>query len=487
MRLPLGPWVADQPRLGNSGLTDVRNAIPAKDHWLPQQSLAAASSQTLTPPIQGIWTANRLQGDQIVFVAFGGKIYTVPSRTLALVDVSGPYDYSTQAGIRWRQVQNADLSIATNYVDRIQAFDLKEGGHYGVLSYDAPKAKYIAQVRDFTVVGYTNDDLDGEDAYRIAWHGYTDGLPDPTRWTGGQSDFARINDIGQIQGLTGGEFGTVVCEQGIAVVRFAAGTLLFTIEVVERRLGTRIPNSVNFYRQFTAFYSPDGWCLFDGQSVRKIGFERIDRWFARDLDVANQDLMWPGVEAGRGQMVWAYCGQGHTGKPNRLLRYSIELDQWSKSEIELDALGPGQSFGLTLDDPDAFPNLDLYTASLDDPAVWNSVPQLVAVAGGNLAGFTGPQLDAQFTLGEFQFAGDDARAMLRRALIQGDGGTSRLMLAYRERFDRDQSWSPEMSPQSDGYFRFRIPGRSHQPRVIRSGTWANAQGLDLYSEPLGKR
>ena len=69
-------------------------------------------------------------------------------------------------------------------------------GDLASISPDAPKAKYLAQVRDFTVVGNTIDPIDGAQAYRIWWHGFTNGLPNPRNWLDGQSDFATINDIG---------------------------------------------------------------------------------------------------------------------------------------------------------------------------------------------------------------------------------------------------------------------------------------------------
>lgn len=484
MRLPLGEWLPDQPSLGNTGLTDVTNAVPANGHWLPQRRLIKVSDQSIPPPIQGVWTANRTQGDRQAFVAFGGKIYLVPGFSGALVDVSWSYDYSETDTIRWRTVQSADLLIATNFEDPIQAFDLVGGGNYELLSPDAPRAKYLAQVRDFTVAGYTVDPIDGEQAYRVWWHGFTNGLPDPTNWTTGQSDFATINDIGQVQGITGGQFGTVVCESGVAIMRFG-GRLLFDIDVVERKLGTRVPNSINQYRQITVYYAPEGWVSFDGAQARKIGIERIDRWFRNDFDEAQADKMWAAVDD-LGHMIWAYCGRDHSGTPNRLLRYAPDLDRWSKSDIAINALGAGQTFGMSLDDPN-FDTFEDTVENLDDPGLWNDTPRTVAVANNRLSGFTGSQLDAAFTLGEFQLTGDEQRSMLRKVLSLGKGGTTRIQVATREQLNDSEVFGASFTQQSDGAFRCRIPGRTHQMRVLRSGFWANAQGIDIYAEQLGKR
>jgi hypothetical protein len=470
--------------LGSEGLLDVRNAIPANGQWLPQRGLLPATDQTFTAPIQGLWATHRLSGDYEVFVAFGGKIYLVSSRTGALTDVTGsPYDYNTTA--RWRGLQFGDLDIRVNGVDETQARDLIAGGDYTDLAAGvAPIARYIAQVRDFPVWAYTTDDLDGTDAYRVAWPGFTNGLVDPTNWSSGQSDFQRVQDIGQINGLTGGWFGTIVCEAGVATMQYG-GSALFAFEVKERRYGCRVPTTVNEYRGLTVFHSPEaGWCAFDGAAVRQIGVERIDRWFADDFDENYGDKGWADIDSKRGHMIWSYCGRGHGGKPNRQLRYSVPLDMWGVADIELDALGRGKTFGLTLDD---IPDLETFVGNLEDPALWSSLPDSLAVKDGRLSSFSGEPLTARFETGEFQLGSDELRAMARRALVLANGGTQTLEIGARERFDGTLIWSPPMGQQSDGWFRFRVPGRSHSARVSLSGSWGSAQGVDLFAEPLGKR
>lgn len=483
MRIPLGPWTPDVGRLGSEGLLDMRNAIPAAGQWLPQRGLIPATEQTFTAPIQGIWATHRLSGDYEVFVAYGGNIYLVGSRTAPVTDVSGPYDYSTTA--RWRGLQFGELDIRTNGVDEIQARDLNAGGGYADLAPGvAPIGRYIAQVRDFPVVAYTTDDLDGTDAYRVAWPGFTNGLVDPTNWTTGQSDFQRIADIGQINGITGGWFGTIVCEAGISLMQFG-GAALFSFETREKRIGCRTPTTVNEYRGLTAWYSPEaGWCAFDGSAVRQIGVERIDRWFADDFDENYADQGWADVDSKRGHMLWYYCGRGHGGRPNRVLRYSVPLDMWAVADIEIDAVGRGKTYGLTLED---IPDLETFVGNLEDPSLWSSLPDSFAIAGGRLSTFAGPTLTARFETGEFQIGGDQQRAMARRALVLAQGGTPSLEIGARERFDGTLNWSPSMGQQSDGWFRFRVPGRSHSARVSLSGAWSNAQGIDLFGDPLGKR
>lgn len=485
MMIPFGPWQPDaDPVTARGVLTDMRNAWPTKAGWRPQRGLLAASEQEIggDQTVSGIWTATRLEGDIEIFIANADRIYRVPSRAADPVSVGGPF--SVADGMRWRSVQFGDTLLATNFLDPIKAYDLSLGGNYVTLSADAPKARYIAPVRDFVVVAHTDDEVDGTDVYRTQWHGFTGGLPDITNWTSGQADLQRVADIGQINGLTGGEFGTIVGESGVAVMAY--GGPLFQFTTKERRIGTRLPNSVSQYRQATVFWSPEGWASFDGQSVTMIGAERVDRWFADDCDEEHGWRMWSTVETGRGHMLWAYCGKGHRNRPNRLLRYIPTIDEWSVSDLEVDALGSGKTFALTLDD-DYFNNLDAFTGNLDDPALWTSLPQTLCVANSRLAGFQGGPLTAMFETPELSLGGEFNRFLLARARVVRNGGTSSMSVAARERHDDDVSWSQIVGERTNGELRMRVPGRTHRLRSFVSGDWRSAAGVSVNGQQLGVR
>lgn len=493
-KIPLGPWRPDAAVADNPGLVNVRNAIQAAGHWRAQPSLTAIGEQVITPPIQGLITVTRSTGDFEMFLSFGGEIYRVPSATAALVavtDPDAPYGYSPSEFTRWRFAQYGDLLVATNFVDEVQGYDLVAGGTFAPLADPSglvPRAKYLAVVKGFITLAYTQDDIDGEDGFRVWWHGFLNGLPNPYDFTpdaSTQADFQRLSDVGTIAGITGGEFGTIVGETG--VVRQSFGDLLFRFDTVERRIGSRVPNSIVQYRQLTFWWSPQGFAAFDGSSVRLIGVEKVDRWFADDFDEAFAHKMWTTTEGPRGHVLWLYCGRGHSGEPNRLLRYSVELDEWAVSDFEMQALGPGRTFSRSLDDA-YFDNLDdpIHT-NLDDPALWTSFPRLVGVAGNRIVSFGGPPLAATFEIGEVQFGGEQARAMLRKALVRGEGGETTVSFVSRDRFNDTPRVSDAFVQQADGWHRFRVPGRSHRARIVRSGAWVDTVDVTLIGESLGNR
>lgn len=493
VRLPIGqmPWRPDAAVLGAPVLANVRNALKTATSWQPQKSGAALGTQLIPSPVQGLTTATRLDGTLELFVAAAGYVYRVPSRTGALQAVADDYysaaPFATGADIRWRWLQFGDFLLGTNFADAIQAYDLTAGGSMLPLSVEAPKARYIALVRDFPVVAYTNDSLDGTDGYRVQWPGFVDGVVDPTEWTLGdlrtQADFQRMSDIGQITGLTGGQFGTIVGEKGIAVMQY--GGQLFTFNTVERKIGCRIPNSVVQYRQQTYFWAPQGVMAFDGNSVAPIGYGKIDGWLASDFDEGDLDLMWSEPDPATGLVRWLYAGRGHQGRQNRLLSYDPTTGDFMVSDFEADALGPGKTFGGDLDDESQFPDLDAGDINLDDPGLWLTLPQTVMVQGGYLAGFGGPPLDGVFEPAAFQIT-DAGRAILNKVLVVHEGGTPTVTVGAGEQFGSPVTWSNPHPKQSDGFIRFREPGRTHRTRVSMSGDWQRLEALDIYAAIVGR-
>lgn len=491
MRVPLPPWRPDGASLDSPYLAGMRNALWGVGGWTSQRALAPVIDATLAAPIQGMWTTRRSDGSLELFAGANGQILRLASKGGAATNIGG--GYSASPAYRWRTVQVGSQLLATNYANPIQSYDLAVGGSYANLGGSPPKARYIAVVRDLVSVAYTSDGVDGEDAYRVRWHGYTSGLPDTTAWALGnpttQADFQRLPDAGQITGLTGGEFGTVVCEGGVFRYAYVGSPVIYQFDAVERRLGCRVPESVVQYRQMTFFWSPSGFMAFDGSQVRPVGLGKVDDWFAGDLDEGAASLMWATVDLARQHVMWLYPGKGHDGLGcNRLIRYSPPLDEWMVADVPAQLVGPGRTFALDLDDPAQFPDLDAMDLDLDDPALWFSLPQTLAIAGGRVSSFGGATLEGSFELAERSFDGATGRrGLLNRAMIISEGGSPSLSVGRRERWGADMAWSRPYAAAPDGWIRMREPGRSHKLRVALTGDWRKAVALDLFGAPLGER
>jgi hypothetical protein len=107
-------------------------------------------------------------------------------------------------------------------------------------------------------------------------------LNDETSWTDSattQSDFQEIPDGGTIVGITGGEFGLILMDRSIHRMSYVGSPLVFQFDNITRNLGCYEANSVIQYQGLTFFLSDDGFYSCDGQTVKSIGGEKVDRYF----------------------------------------------------------------------------------------------------------------------------------------------------------------------------------------------------------------
>ena len=119
-------------------------------------------------------------------------------------DVKKLGGYTTAADDMWEFVQWDDQVIATNFGDPIQSFDLSSSSLFADLAASAPKARHITVVREFVVVGNTNDATDGNVPFRVRWGPIGDPAGDWAVSAATQADFQDLSaDDGWVMGIVG--------------------------------------------------------------------------------------------------------------------------------------------------------------------------------------------------------------------------------------------------------------------------------------------
>ncbi len=198
-RVTFGEWLPDQPGVIGA-LTTAKNCYPRAVGYgpFPQEvNYSADASQD----INNVVAARATDGTTRVFAGGSTKLFRLDSGDLSLDDVSATtYTSST----RWRFTQFGNKLIAGNEANTLQAYDLTSTGNFANLASDAPKAKFVTVVRDFVVTGFQTSY-----PFRVQWSG----INNETTWAASgttQADFQDIPDGGNIQGVTGGEFGLMI-------------------------------------------------------------------------------------------------------------------------------------------------------------------------------------------------------------------------------------------------------------------------------------
>ena len=389
-------------------------------------------------------------------------------------------------------MQYGETVIATNFSDPIQSITAYSGTQFADLSADAPKAKYIAVVRDFVMTGFTNDATDGNKPYRARWSAlgdHTDWAVDPDT----QADFQDIADMGDITGLVGGEYATILLEKGIVRATYIGSPLIFQFDKVETVRGCKVPGSVCNVGHNVFYLADDGFYMFDGQSSTPIGAEKVNRFFLDDWDGNYAKNMSASVDPLRQVAMWSYAStEADNGSPDKLIIYNYALNKWSTATLECDHLSAVYTSGYTLEQLDAaFGSLDVLPASLDGPVYRGGEFVFAASKDNKIQTFTGNVLAATVETAEFE-AQKGRTSVLRNVVpyvTTREGGTSAVtvQVATRGRQIDAYSYGSSVSLNSDNFAPVRSGGRYHRVRLNLSGEWKKTQGVDVDFSVTGRR
>ncbi len=486
--VPFGPWMPDLPDFANPGATEAKNVIPARNSYRPLPNLSAATD-ALTARARGAAAAQDASNNTYMYAGDATKLYEV--RTSGIIDKSGA-TYTNATESNWEFALFDGTILATNLNDNVQGLAVGGGGNFAdqFTSTLKPKAKSMAVVRDFVVLGNTNDGTDGVKTSRVWWSGIGDATDfDPDSIT--QCDFQDIRDGGAVERVVGGvEYGLIFQRRQIVRITYVGSPIVFDFSAIDRKRGTPIPGSVVSHGRQVYYISEEGFFVTDGVGSRPIGANQVDRWFWDQFDLGDAHLVSGAVDQINKLVVWAFPGAGNSGSPNRLIIYDWQNRKWSNGEIDTEIMVNAQTEGQTLEGLDAInSDLDALTPTLDSPVWQGGRTQFAAFDPAHkLAYFNGANLKATIETGEVELSiGRHTLATKLRPLI--DGGTITADVAGRNRLIDTVSWDGPASIDSAGEMSIRNESRYHRFRceVAAGGSWQHAQGVQVHGNPQGVR
>jgi len=469
-RILFGEWLPDQPGV-TGALSDAVNCYPVTNGYAPVLSEADYSNAAAANLLVSF--AGKYNGTVSLFGGSASNLYryTPGSRAMTALTTTG---YS--AIEYWDAVQYGAKMIAANGSNKLQAYTLNSGTYFADLAAAAPTAKYVTVVKDFVVAA----NVTGEEN-KVYWSD----INDETDWTPGlasQSDSQVIPDGGDITGLAGGEFGLVFLERAIYRMTYAGSPYFFQFDNISRTLGCISSGSIINYGGITYFLSDDGFYLCDGQSVKPIGIERIDRWFFSKLDAANlKNGISSAVDAEKRIITWLFPNQ--SGGKN-LLFYNINLNKWSYAETTATSVSYAMTPSVTLEDLDNFSaSIDALTISLDDRQWTGGQLLLAGTQGAKIITFSGAYKQAALTSGDI----DMGRSVVTLARPIVDDGSGSVAVASRELLDDAITFGDASVADSEGRCGLRSAGRYHRIKTSPSGVWTTAVAVDVDVSGQGNR
>ena len=473
-RVQFNEWLPDQPD-NAGGLNDALNVIPVSVGYQPFPN-AVDFSGSATENINAVFVA-KWDTEIIIFAGGPTKLFKFNSATEALDDVSKTGGYSSS--FNWRFQQFGKTVIASNGGAVLQYWTI--GTSTGFLDIaSSPIARNLTAVRDFVVTANVNTGTLGSST--VQWSD----INDETDWASGstsQADTQVIADGGNIQNITGGEFGLVLLEKSIVRMSYVGSPLFFQFDNIARGLGCLEGNSVCQYNNMTFFLSDDGFYSCNGSTVTPIGNEKIDRWFFEDCDLSSLGSMSSSINPTANIAVWNYANNsgGRT-----ILVYNWSLGKWSHVDTTATVVGNIATIGTTLEGLGTlgYTDIDAMPASLD-ARLWIGGKFLFAGAiGAKLSTFTGSSYNSKLVTTDIEVGFNSFVNLLRP---QVDNGSANISIASRKELNDAIVFSTPVATTEEGRANVRSSGRYHRVSVEPTGSWTNCMAVDVDTIPRGRR
>jgi hypothetical protein len=480
--IPFGEWLPDYADLENPGTPHVNNVLPAPSSYRPIGSVQAISDALAETPIGG-GTAQKSDGVVLNVVGTPTGLFKLENNTW--IDVTNTVGaYSTASDERWNIAQFGEVLLATNFSDVPQKMDLTFALKFEDLGGSPPKARHIAIVRDFVVLGNLSTLRNG-----IQWSAFNDA----EGWTIGtdQSDFQSFPDGGWVQGILGGEQGYIFLERAIVRMTATGDEFVFQFDVVEQGRGLRASGSLVQVGGNAFFLANDGFYQFNNGQSAPIGAHKVDKTFFANVNETFLPRMSGVADPINKLVIWSYASKDSVrGDPDKLIIYNWATGAWSQADLDASLICPILTPGYTLEALDGFSsNLESLEISLDS-RLWTQGALALGVYGlDNTLGLpTGPNLEAELETKEAEiFPGARAFVSEVRPLIDTDKAV--VSVGHRETLHDTPAYSSQTAMSVSGRCPARSSGRYQRARIkIPAGaTWTHAQGVDFTSVREGVR
>lgn len=472
MDIKFGEWLPDQTGV-TGAVTDAKNCYPVANGYAPFRSEANYSADAAQALL--ITFAGKFGGATTLFAAGATQIYKFDSNDASL-DAATTTGYSAVEG--WDVTQFGAKIILANGSDRLQSWTLNSSTNFADLAAAAPRAKFVTVVKDFVVAA--NDPGGNENTV------YWSDINDETDWTpaaASQSDTQVIPDGGDITGLAGGEYGLIFLERAIYRMTYAGSPFFFQFDAISRSLGCISNGSIAQYGGLTYFLADDGFYICDGQSVKQIGAEKVNRWFF-DNSIPSQIAsgMSATVDPVNKLVIWRFSG---TFARKLLIIYSIDLDRWSYAETTTTSIAYVLTPSATLEQVDNYnASIDALEIPLDSRVFAGGQLLFAGVAGSKIIAFSGQPKTAQITTGDI--GGTQSTVMLVKPVV--DSGSASVAIASRDLLSEVVEFGSNVAADSENRVSLRSNGKYHRLRLTPTGAnWKTAFGLSVDVVKQGNR
>jgi hypothetical protein len=481
-----GKWGPDASTLNVALAGDVSGVFPGRTGYEPWPSMTIASA-ALASACRGAFMGRTLSNSSAIFAGTDSTLYKYVSMS-TWNDFSKVGGYHLATDDLWSMVQYGPSLYAAHIGDPMQSCDVSSGTIFANVAGSPPKARYLAVVGDFLMLGNTETS-----SRQVRWSARND----PTSWTrySKDADSQDFPDGGDVMGLSGWERGGLVFQTEVVRQMFLRqDAAIMEFHRVEASQGTLAPYSIVNRQGTSYYYATNGFqrITTDGAS-EGIGANWLDSWFLDHSNAATRPKAIVGSFTLRSpKIIWLFAGPGNGTSSifDHALCFDPTLTEsdygpWTHAPLSASYICPSGTLGTTLDLLSTVTGYDMDNPRLYslDSDVWKGgAPRMAAFDGAFMMNFfTGPPVAATLQTGLFSPV-PGSRAYVNGFRLVSDAANSAGRIAVTERQQTPETWlAPGGTLTDQGIIYSRASGRHMRMEVtIPAGTdWNKASGISL--------
>ena len=481
--ITLGSWEPDSFIVNDGKTLSVENLLPTANGWGPCPSVEEISS-ALGAQCVGAVSVRTSANSYAIIAGTTTHLYKFDAAGGGWTDVSGAYTFNVPDGDLWSFALYGDVLLATNFTDGLYELDLVSGTTFAPTAGSPYKAKFVDIAGDFVVLGCLDI---GQNM--IGWSA----LNDRTIWTPGTqfSDTQLFPDGGVVRGLACQEAGLVFQEDTVRRMTLVGGSEIFTFSVLARNRRLRACYSVVPIGPVVYAVMDTGICAYTQSGETPLGVGRVDKWLHEYADQSWWPRMIGCADPTATRIYWAFRSVDNSSNlwHDCILSYDINLQRFSLIRQDVDYIFPCASAGLTLENLDAYGDMDSLMSSLDSSVWGGGTPNFAQMSATQILGFRASAgMAGQIVASDRSLTGG-RRSVTQAIYPYTDCDSVTAAIAAKATPSEAASYSADIARQASGRIPIRKDGRFHSVRLsFPAGVdWSYVNGFDVDYATSGAR
>lgn len=483
MDYPFGPLAPDQYELTPGAMMTADGVQPLAEGYGPFPSLTVTSGATaLSGAPRGLISYQTADGTWAV-AAFTASTVEVKATddTWSSIDTG----LSCTAGDDWCALRYGTKLLYTNTTQGLRAYDVEAGGAASAIA--AAKApRWIFECGNI-LFGLDTLDSAGNRNNRLI---RSSAFSDHTNWTTKGADYQPLEGGGAL--IWGGKLSDtaalVLQTQAVKLIQVGnVGNALWGIQTLSEGFGAVGAKSCVSFDGRVFWLATDGFRMFYGGQIERIGAGLVDQWFLGLVDQSDLSLTQGVIDPFRKTVLWRWKRSGGSSDVifEDIIGYNWQFKRWFTLTVQTSYLGFTSDPAPTWDALSASVTWDTYDYAWDSRFLQGGEPVFGALNGDYKWGsFAGSNMAATL---EGAVMANRVTGLVNWAVPGDDSDDGTLQLGVKDRLNDATTWKTGTAKVTSGRAPLRGRGKviAFRRNITAASTWTYAKGIDYVEANTG--